>query len=382
MLDSLPAAFPRMSREEASDRVKLLSGLSASALAATVTTNTDSATFYQTATSRIQPRELDEIRARVLDLAKQHGFPNAQARGRSIAFDRALTIVLGELMNILPADAADEGVWSFFTLNVCPDVALWRFPNEAVGADNFRESYERLVGRPRNIFRRAWWRWYILGGDLSSKLIEDESVGIMERPSIGGNQRLARAFAQAHLGQIARGRVGSRQDLLREAIKHLRRTMGRISIHALDDAQLTQVIDRAFEQAAPEVVVESNRVAGGAVGSAIDRFRFGAAGYWHLLEPHAVEVPWSRMSELRMQLDGYRSGNSENEQTAARIASDLLLLSGRWDGFSSDERAVVNAAVSYFLELEDVIPDHQVGGLDDDNRVTNAAFNALRQLRD
>ena len=62
---------------------------------------------------------------------------------------------------------------------------------------------DRLVGHPRNVLRRTWWRAWALGPDLShapdgcEPLGEDESVQIMERPSLGGNRRTARALQAA-----------------------------------------------------------------------------------------------------------------------------------------------------------------------------------------
>jgi hypothetical protein len=147
-------------------------------------------------------------------------------------------------MDILPADAAHEGVWSFLSLVLVPDVALWRFPNRGL-----REDYERLLGRPRNVFRRLWWRAYAMGEEASQRLLEDEAVAIMERPTIGGNTRIASAVAATHLQVIAETPEVSRTELLREVGKRLRRLSAVITLGALEDRDLRTTVRDVFDQA-------------------------------------------------------------------------------------------------------------------------------------
>lgn len=376
---SLPA-FPRMSQEEAADRVRLMSGLALEKVEALSTVDVSSATYYQTATDRIRSEELGSIQKSIRDLAASHGYPTQQARGRSLAFDQGLTVLLGKELRILPADAADEGVWSFLTLNVNPEVALWRFPNNPNVEGNVRENYERLVGRPRNVFRRAWWRGYVLSPALSSRLLEDESVGIMERPSIGGSARLAQAVAAIHLEHVDRGGVGSRQDLLRDAIKRLRRNMGQISIHALNDQQLQNLVADVFQSAREKVSPTNDQ--GDLLFSEIQRFRELTADLWPMIEPNVVEVDWSTISRLMSEVVAHRDSMNGNSELAAKIVGDLERLVADWAMYTSAARAVVHGAVAYFLDLNDDVPDHLPAGLDDDDEVVGAAYSALDLLRE
>jgi len=97
-------------------------------------------------------------------------------------------------MEIVPADAAEPGVWAFLCCVAVPDLACWRFPGR---------TRERLLGGPRNALRRLWWRAYVLDRGsregLSGRLGEDETVQIMERPTLAGNPRVATTLADAHL---------------------------------------------------------------------------------------------------------------------------------------------------------------------------------------
>lgn len=377
-------AFPRMTSHEAQRRVGELSAMDNDERVAQSSTSTSGATFYETAQSRVTDDDLKSVQLAVRNLARAHGYPRRQVRGGSLQFDQELSVLLFDQLNMLPADAADEGVWSFFTLNVCPDVALWRFPNDADAEGTIREKYERLVGMPRNVFRRSWWRGYILGTAISAQLIEDESVGIMERPSIGGSQRLARVIASSHLAHVRSGLQGSRQELLREAIKRIRRRMGQISVLTLSDAHLRDLVANAFDETMVSLHY-SPRIPDVPATSQSDvsaRFQSLVPAYWRILEPQMIEVDWREMAALQDQLPQYQISNVANADVAASIASDLNKLIDDWPTHSSNERQVVHAAVAYFLLDDDGIPDALPHGLDDDDEVVTAAFEALGRTRD
>jgi hypothetical protein len=143
-------------------------------------------------------------------------------------------------MDIVPADAAEEGVWSFLTLVVVPEIGPWRFPAQAE---------ERLVGRPRNVLRRTWWRAWALGPDLDvspegcEPLGEDESVQIMERPSLGGNRRTAQALQAALWRAEQVGISVPRTELMRQLARRLRATKSHIALDAIDDESLAELLD-------------------------------------------------------------------------------------------------------------------------------------------
>jgi len=96
----------------------------------------------------VGPLKLAQVQESIRAVAERAGFPR-NLSGSAQAFDRPCGSTLLELMEIVPADAAEEGVWSFLTLVLVPEIGPWRFPALAE---------ERLVGRPRNVLRRTWWR--------------------------------------------------------------------------------------------------------------------------------------------------------------------------------------------------------------------------------
>ncbi|BBZ20883.1 hypothetical protein MGAD_52180 [Mycolicibacterium gadium] len=168
------------------------------------------------------------------------GFAWPVSRTRVAEFDRILGACLLENMRIVPSDAAAEGVWSFLTLVLLPEVGPWRFPD--AGAKRYR-------GVHRNVLRRTWWRAYVLGSDLggatntSPHLGEDELVQIFERSSLAANHHIARAIAAAIHRSAGDLPVG-RSDFVRDLTRRLLRLMPFMSFDALAIEDFEMVIDQ------------------------------------------------------------------------------------------------------------------------------------------
>lgn len=190
--------------------------------------------------------KLAGIRDGVRAVATAAGFPSTPRHGDWGQFDRPCGTFLFREMDIVPADAAVEGVWSFLTLVLLPEIGIWRFDSRAE---------ERLLGKQRNVLRRDWWRAWALGPDLDAApegtvpLGEDEFVQIMERPSLGGDPRVARAIRDACFRCLERGKVTSRMFLMRRAALLTRATKSMIALEALSDAELCSLLDQVMEDA-------------------------------------------------------------------------------------------------------------------------------------
>lgn len=183
--------------------------------------------------------KLEQVQETIRQVAEQAGYPKPLG-GSTQAFDRPCGTELLKHMDIVPADAAEEGIWSFLTLVVVPEIGPWRFPAQAE---------ERMIGRPRNVLRRTWWRAWALGPDLNQApegcepLGEDESVQIMERPSLGGNRRTARALQAALWRAELDGLSVPRSELMRQLARRLRATKSHLSLDAIDDDSLSGLLD-------------------------------------------------------------------------------------------------------------------------------------------
>lgn len=173
-------------------------------------------------------------------------FPAIVPRGRRAEFDRIVGRALYENMAIVPSDAAAEGVWSFLTLVLLPEIGPRRFPGS---------GEKRLLGIDRNVLRRTWWRAHTLGVDLggdsdgSSYLGEDELVNIFERPTLSANPVVAqRLVAAIH----ARGSKTPkpRSEFVRDLTRRLLRLTPFVSLDALGVSQLDDLLAALVETSA------------------------------------------------------------------------------------------------------------------------------------
>jgi hypothetical protein len=183
-----------------------------------------------------------KVRAAVLKTIEPWRRLGTVPRPQASAFDLALGHTLHEHLRIIPADAAHDETWSFLTLVVFPDVAVLRFPDMHVN---------RLIGSPRNVLRRTWYRQKVLGDLLYSAdrpLGEDELVGLFERSALARDHALIRRLAVAVLaynGPVARS------DWARELYKRVTFSTGPRFLDALSDAELDAVIHGTEAAPAP-----------------------------------------------------------------------------------------------------------------------------------
>jgi hypothetical protein len=153
-----------------------------------------------------------------------------------ISFDRKLTEIALNVFPMNPHEASNRDVWSYISLRVLPDVAMWRFPNRSNDPE-----WERYFGSDRNTFKRLWWRSYMLGGPLAAELDEDELVQMFERTeSIGSNKIIMRSMATFALDsrEDMKSIGGKASSLITEIAKSLRRSMAIISYESMTDNEI------------------------------------------------------------------------------------------------------------------------------------------------
>ncbi|MEV1320059.1 hypothetical protein AB0J14_28735 [Micromonospora arborensis] len=242
--------YPRLPAHIAEQLLTAYTGRDLVELRRLSTTADPRTTWYPTAPYRVPEDDLRALQQTVRAIATEAHWPAPLSKTSGTAFDRLLAPALYRQMTIVPADAASEEVWSFLSLVLLPDIALWRWPNPLR-----RPGYERIIGRPRNVFRRLWTRIHSLGEDLGAQLYEDEAVAILERPTLGAHPRVARAITHAHL--TTAGEAGSaRTDILRITARRLRRLAVVVSLESLDDAQLADLVRRYTKEAIDQLQSE------------------------------------------------------------------------------------------------------------------------------
>lgn len=381
--------YPRLGHDVAVDLAGMLAKSTLEELEELSTTDTEAATYYQLAGSRVQSDVLGELRSEIRVIAAASGYPNPRRQGGAgIEFDRKLSKRILDLMPMLPADAADQGVWNFITLRLLPDVAAWRYPRKnsdgVEGGDNALGPYERYLGGQRNVFRRIWWRAYSLTPETSSKLIEDECVGLMERTAIGGYPPLASLIATIQLSYVDSVPGLNRQELLRDVLKRLRRRMGNISVYALTADDMDALVRQQFAESFARIS-RSTQVGSApgldndeqSVAKPLADFERLCGDLWDYVRPMVETPSIEELSLIREEMERYSSEFIDDLGVVGELVDDLNRLLNSWSDLSQESQRIVQAAVTYFLAAEDKLPDYGPNGLDDDIRVIEAAFEAL-----
>ncbi len=203
--------------------------------------------FASTGGQRATADQMDELRNAIVKLAKAVGWKADQRDDRAV-FDSEMAAYLREQRLFSTGEALRDDVWTFVGVVLAPDIVWWRFGT----------SRERYLGGVRNTFQRLWYRGRVLDRGEHSKsrwglidaLTEDAFVQIMERPSLGANPKLARGLAEAWVRAAERFGRRSMERLMRHATVRVRIQNEIRSLAWLPGADLAQVMDRAFEEAA------------------------------------------------------------------------------------------------------------------------------------
>lgn len=213
----------------------------------------EAVTFAPTGGNRITPKSLELLRAAVLSLAQQYGYPNTPAKNVARNFDVDCGILLHETMKLHPSEASHNEVWSFLACILLPDVVRWRFDDS--------DDTMRLVGRERgmrrHVFGRLWWRAYLAHNPRWEKpygllrlLNEDDFVQVTERSSIAVRPALFRAFCVSFARAAKTYETLARRDLIREASKRMYRLLSLIAVEALSEQELRTLTDDVFNKTA------------------------------------------------------------------------------------------------------------------------------------
>lgn len=244
--------YPRLLKSDEKGLVSRLATMTVEVAQQESSTEHPDAVYAATGGHRARKNDLEQLQTEMRNLARQCGYPEQPNEQQRRKFDAESGKLLYEKMQISPAEAARPGVWSFLACVLLPDIVRWRFPGAG------KTSEERFLWKSRgvrNTFARVWWRAHILyqsqpekSHELLDLLHEDELVQIMERPTIAGSPVLATQICRSFITVISTDIGISRSDLLRDAMKRLRRLLVMISFDALDEKVLRELIDSIFAE--------------------------------------------------------------------------------------------------------------------------------------
>ena len=207
-------------------------------------------------TSRgISNDELKVLRSNFLKLIDSPTDVVGELHLKPVEFDQLIIRNSSKIFEGLhPVDAFQSEVWSYLTIRVFPDFALWRWPNNAP---------ERYFGNPeRNAFQRLWHRQWVLGADLAASLQEDEAISIFERmEALGSNKIIARPLAK-HIIEYRKNRSkvdpGS-SDVASQVTVRLRRSMAVVSLNSMSDQEVESFVSEHFETALAAMSKDKNQ---------------------------------------------------------------------------------------------------------------------------
>ena len=234
--------LPRLDREQTEAQIEAARAMSVEELAARIPVRDVVTTASALGGLEIGEQDLLALRAAVVELATEHGYPANE--DRLPVFDGRCARVVHGALAISPHEAAEEAVWSHLTVCWLMDVAVWRW-------GGMRDDRRFRGDVNRNTFRRLWWRAEVFGPDVDlTQLGEDELVNVMERPTIASNRPLARALARSFLDRVRDGDEGGRMMLMRDAGKRLVRLTPIVDFHSLDEVELEDVIRTVLDASA------------------------------------------------------------------------------------------------------------------------------------
>lgn len=265
--------------------------------------------------------EIDGVRETVLDALAPWLQRGVVPRSDSSTYDSTLGRALHSRLQIVPSDAAHDGVWSFLTLIVLPEIAVLRFPEM---------HSDRMLGTARNALRRTWQRQEVLADVLpraSRPLGEDELVGLFERTSLARNRRLVRRLARAVLAYEGPNRSRWARDLY----KRVTFLTGPRLLDALSDDELDVLIEDARSENARPIDHEGQRA---------EELARSAVGSTRQVDvPGEADAPESDLpGEFRESLLGIYRATKRDLNYNARFLLDMI---SEYGGVRAAERLVL-----------------------------------------
>jgi hypothetical protein len=245
--------YPRLPQAAGEALARERATMSIDDLVAVASCEHPDAIYGPTGGGRVPETRLQAIREAVTRLAQQCGFPGTGSEKLRRSFDAECAVVLRTMMGIVPAEASHVGVWTFVATVMFPHFVRWRFANESPSGTTI-ERFTGGVRGTRNTFGRLWWRAHLLRIErdedpytLLRALGEDELVQVTERPNLSGNARVNVAICSGFLDVLKKGGP-PRSEILRDAMKRLRRLNSFVSFSAMDDGALEKMVDSAMRE--------------------------------------------------------------------------------------------------------------------------------------
>lgn len=113
----------------------------------------------------------------------------------------------------------------------------------------------------------------------------------------------------------------------------------------------------------------------------MDVFREELGELWPAVAPRCEPLGTDDVADLSVALEIHLHEHPVCAERVGELANDLMALMAGWAHYGEEQRAVLVGAMRYLTDADDVVPDEQPGGLDDDDRVVGAAVRAVLRSR-
>lgn len=239
--------YPRLLAAQARPLYEEYQHLTVTELTGRAAASHDAAVYVATGGDRVSADRLMELRAAVVDLARNAGFPDGSDRSRNAEFDLRIAALLHSRTGMVPAEAASRDVWAFLALVLLPDVAHWRYP---------KPPKDRILATDltRHVFGRLWWRAQLVRSPAGPDPYD--ALGILgeaafdqiyaRRAALGGSPHVVRAVL----------RVWKDVDLTglreREALQDFLKRLLRLAPFVLFDGVEEKALDEEMRAVAQE----------------------------------------------------------------------------------------------------------------------------------
>ncbi len=181
-------------------------------------------------------------------VARLTGFDLTTKEGRD-GYGMELGRAISEVIDPICADASHDGVWSYLSLRVLPDVVFARWPGETIVGE-LRLPADRWIGLQggkldRSYLKQSWRRWTILGdvmADADPLFGETEFGALLDRSSLARDQRLVRESAAAIL-EYGADQPGGRAEFARKFMSLIAARTGSMLLDILTDQELHDFVE-------------------------------------------------------------------------------------------------------------------------------------------
>lgn len=239
--------YPRLLTDQARPLYEEYRNLTISELTDRVAASHDSAVYVATGGDRVSVGQLKQLRAAVVELAGQAGFPGDSDRTRNAEFDLRIAALLHAETGMVPAEAASRDVWAFLALVLLPDVAHWRYP---------KPPKDRVMATDltRHVFGRLWWRAQLVHSPDSTRPYA--ALGILgeaafdqiyaRRAALGGSPHMVRAILRVW-NDLDLGGLNERK-ILQDFLKRLLRLAPFVLFDGIEEHELDRELRAVAEE--------------------------------------------------------------------------------------------------------------------------------------